>query len=170
MDHTNETEAFLYDVKVGLERRLTAAVIDMVVISALCFAILQASGVLIPTIFRAAGSPAAILTGALFLLEASTGRSPGKVAMRLRIERMGSDEQNGQRASIFQTGARAAVRWLAPFLSLLSLLTKDLSIAGLLVVGGMTIVICEIPACYITLFRRGGTIFDLVARTRVASP
>jgi uncharacterized RDD family membrane protein YckC len=168
-DAEARTTDFLSNVPGGLERRLSAAVIDMMIVSAGCFTVLQAHSAVLPLIVGQAGVPAAVLLGVLFALEALTGRSPGKLINRLRVNRIASDRENIDPAPVLQTLARAAVRWIAPAIALSSMLTADLATAGLLVSAAMAIVICEIPACYISLFRRGGTIFDLIARTRLAS-
>jgi hypothetical protein len=165
MVDTDARETFDPTLSGTLGRRLYAAVIDMLVVAVVCFAILQADSVLVPVIVRQAGGPAKVVLALLLLVEAITGRSAGKLAMGLRLERMTS----GKPAAIWQPVVRAAVRWLGPLISVASLLTQDMTTAGLLVCAAMTLVICEVPACYITLFRTGGTVFDLIARTRVAA-
>jgi hypothetical protein len=166
-DQTDETASVSNALQSQLERRFYAAMMDMVTVAAGCFAVVQAGSVLLPDGIRIARVPGLTLLGILFVLEALTGRSTGKFAMRLRVGRVGIGDKSGGRPTIPQTTVRAAARWFAPLLSLASMLTKDLSIAAILAGGALVLVICEIPACYITLFRRGGTIFDLIARTRV---
>ena len=165
MDELDATGDFHQGVPAGLERRLYAALIDMVIVSAGCFAVLQADSVLLPVIDRQAGGPAAILLAIIFASEALTGRSVGKIVMRLRVESLGAGD--GGRATILQTAVRAGTRWFAPLVSLASVLTKDMTSASILLAGAMIVVICEVPVCYISLFRRGGTVFDLIARTRI---
>jgi uncharacterized RDD family membrane protein YckC len=154
----------LRDLQAQLERRFYAAMIDMLVVSVGCYGVVQADGVLLPGRVRGALGPALLMMSALIALEALTGRSLGKRMLGLRIERT-----EGGRATVAQTVMRAIVRWIAPLISLASVLTKDSITASLLLGGAMIVVICEVPACYIALFRTGGTIFDLAAGTRVVA-
>ena len=166
MDERKATKDLKTDAQSALERRFYAAMIDMVAVSAGCFAVAQARSALLPEGMPAIRRPAMVLLSIILFFEAITGRSVGKVAMGLRIKRVEKREETGK-VTLPQTIVRAAARWFAPLLALASLMTKDMSMAGLLIATAMMLVICEVPACYITLFRRGGTVFDLIARTRV---
>ncbi len=151
------------DLLKGLENRFYAAVIDMVAVSAGCYAAAQADGRLLPGGSARLRTPALIGLGAMLLLEAATGRSLGKWLMQVRVERT-----DGGAPNLLQTIVRALSRWLAPLIALASLLSHDLTTSGILMGVGMTAIICEVPACYIALMRTQRTIFDLTSGTQVA--
>jgi uncharacterized RDD family membrane protein YckC len=162
MDRSDRTEDDQIESNANLERRFYAALIDMVLVGAGCFAMFQADSVLVSGRAGRALVPAGVLLGILCGLEAVTGRSAGKLAMRIHVE-----AHNGTSAGIVQFAVRAMMRWIGPVLAMGSLLTRDVTLASMLVGLAAMVVLCEIPICYITLFRRGGTLFDLVAGTRV---
>jgi uncharacterized RDD family membrane protein YckC len=149
-------------LKSNVQKRLMAAMIDMVIVSVACYAVLQADGALLPGGIRSLFFPGLLLLGAILLLEMMTGQTLGKFSQGLSVQ-----TSAGGRPQIWQTIVRALARWIPPLLAIASLLTHSLIGKSLLIGLGMTVVICELPCCYITFFRLGGSLFDLAGGTRI---
>lgn len=157
MDYHDPLEPFA--VPKELNRRITAAAIDIAIVTLCPFAsLLSAFPVGIDAPWP--GKWGLIALAVLASLELLTGQTVGKLLAGLRVR-----NATGSRASIGQTILRGTIRLIPVALLALSLVPSDSLTRMIVLFAAVTVGLCYFPACYFSLFRRGVTTFDLIAGT-----
>ncbi len=145
----------------NLNRRFVAGVVDATVMALLCLGLFLRFG---PEPFGEARGwvwkPCAILLAMFFLLEILSGLTAGKVSMGFGLR-----DVAGQRAAIWRLTLRAIFREAPVGIFVMSLLTDGELAKMIWLFCAVTLAICYIPMCYISIFRTGRTTFDLAAGT-----
>ena len=146
----------------NLERRVYAAAIDIAAAGVCCGALFLSFnpvfGASHPWIWR----PAAVVLAVLAALEIFTGFTPGKALTGLTLR-----TRDGRRPPVWSLALRGLVRLAPVGVFLLSLRASDPA-AWMLVLQVLIVLVgCYLTVCYMTLWRRGNTMFDAVAGTMV---
>jgi len=143
-----------------IERRVWAAACDAAVVGLCCLAIFHSFNPLAegphPEIWQVAAA-VLVLESAVEML---TGVTPGKWLLGLTLRR-----PDGTRPAAWRLALRWAVRLLPVGLFLLSPLAPSPNTYLIALFAALTLLICYVPACYISLMHSGTTLFDSVADT-----
>jgi uncharacterized RDD family membrane protein YckC len=146
----------------NLERRLYAAMIDMVVVGVCCGALFLSFNPVFGSPHRWIWTPAAIVLALVALAEIISGITPGK-----RLSGLTLRTRDGLRPPIWAFMLRGVVRLLPIAIFLLTLRTADRMTWMFILQILIVVVGCYLTVCYMTLWRRGTTMFDAVAGTMV---
>lgn len=147
----------------NLARRVYAAGIDMGVVGLCCGALFLSFNPVFgeshPWIWR----PAAMVLAILSVVEIATGLTPGKWISGLALRTL----DGSRRPPIWSLALRGIVRLAPVGVFLLSLRTAD-RMAWMFILQILIVLVgCYLTICYMTLWRRGRTMFDAVAGTMV---
>ena len=147
----------------NLERRVYAAAIDIAAVGVCCAALFLSFNPVFGTPHPWMWRPAAVVLAVLAAMEIFTGFTPGKALAGLTLH-----ARDGRRPSFWSLALRGLVRLAPVGVFLLSLRAGD--VAGWMLILQVLIVLvgCYLTICYMTLWRRGTTMFDAVAGTMVA--
>jgi uncharacterized RDD family membrane protein YckC len=160
-DHASRLDATTV-VPPNLARRVYAAGIDIAIVGLCCGALFLSFnpvfGSTHPWIWR----PAAGVLAVLAIVEIITGITPGKWLSGLWLR-----ARDGKSLPLWALALRALVRWAPVGLFLLSLGTDDRMTWMFIVQVLIVVVGCYLTICYMTLWRRGTTMFDAIAGTTV---
>jgi hypothetical protein len=141
--------------------RAKAAFFDMCIVGALC-ATLMWSQLVSSAHHPALNWIAGILLAAAMLLELLTGLTLGKLFFHLSLRRFVNPTQSPPLWSLL---LRGLIRLLPVLIFLPALLVTDNMLTLLIWLISLAMVICYLTTCYLTLLRRGRTLFDLAAGT-----
>jgi uncharacterized RDD family membrane protein YckC len=146
----------------NLARRVYAAGIDIAVVGLCCGALFLSFNPVFgsrhPWIWRPAAGALAVLA----IVEIVTGITTGK-----RLSGLWLRMRDGKRPPTWTLAVRALVRWAPVGIFLLSLGTDDRMTWMFIVQVLIVVVGCYLTICYMTLWRRGATMFDAIAGTTV---
>jgi uncharacterized RDD family membrane protein YckC len=146
----------------NLARRVYAAGIDIAIVGLCCGALFLSFnpvfGSTHPWIWR----PAAVVLAVLAIVEIVTGITPGK-----RLSGLSLRTPDGKRPALWSIVVRGVVRWVPVGLFLLSLRTDDRMTWMFILQVLIVLIGCYLTICYMTLWRRGTTMFDAIAGTTV---
>ena len=163
-DHDSQADGQRLDattvVPPNLERRMSAAGIDVAVVGLCCGALFLSFNPVFgsrhPWIWR----PAAVVLAIVGAVEIFTGVTPGKWVAGLSLR-----TREGRRPPIWALALRGVVRLTPVGIFLLSLRASD-QMAWMLVLQILIVLVgCYLTVCYMTLWRRGNTMFDALAGT-----
>lgn len=144
-----------------LERRLSAALVDMTLVLGCCTALSHSFTFFATTPHPLIWIPAALLLAALALAESITGSTPGKMFARLTLLR-----RDGSRPPLYIFVLRCAIKFLPVGVYLLALwLGADPMVFIIVAAIAFTLAFAELQACYLAIMRTGYTIFDLSSGT-----
>lgn len=147
----------------NLERRLYAAGVDVVLVGVCCGAMFLSFNPVFGSPHPWFWRPAAIMLGLIAAVELLSGITPGKGLAGLTVRGRG-----GRRPVLWALVARGLVRWAPVALFLVSLSTDRTT--WIFVVEVLIVLVgCYLTICYISLWRRGSTVFDAIAGTTVAT-
>ena len=144
----------------NLERRMYAAGIDVALVGLCCGALFLSFNPVFGSPHPWLWRPAAVVLAVVALVEIVTGVTPGKWMTGLSLR-----TRDGRRPPIWSLMLRGVVRLAPVAVFLLSLRAAD-QMAWMLVLQVLIVVIGSyLTVCYMTLWRRGGTMFDVLAGT-----
>jgi uncharacterized RDD family membrane protein YckC len=146
----------------NLERRVSAAAIDMAVVGLCCGALFLSFNPVFASPHPWIWKPAAAVLALLAILEILIGVTAGKALTGLTLR-----TRDGARPALWSRALRGAVRLAPVGVFLLSLRAAD-QMAWMFIVQALIVIVgCYLTVCYMALWRRGTTMFDAVAGTIV---
>ena len=146
----------------NLERRVYAAGIDTAAVGLCCGALFLSFNPVFGSPHPWIWKPAAVVLALLAISELSPGITPGKWLSGLTLR-----TRAGARPVLWSLALRGSVRLAPVGVFLLSLRAAD-QMAWMFIVQALIVVVgCYLTVCYMTLWRRGTTMFDAVAGTIV---
>jgi uncharacterized RDD family membrane protein YckC len=146
----------------NLQRRLYAAAVDIAIVGLCCGALFLSFNPVFGSPHPWIWKPGVVVLAIVFATEIFTGITPGK-----RLSGLTLRTRDGARPAPWSLALRGLVRLAPVGIFLLSLRTTDQT--GWMFILQVLIVLvgCYLTVCYMTLWRRGSTMFDAVAGTMV---
>ena len=144
----------------NLERRMYAAGIDVALIGLCCGALFLSFNPVFGSPHPWLWRPAAVVLAVIAGVEIFSGVTPGKWMAELSL-RM----RDGRRPHLGSLVLRGVMRLAPVGVFLLSLRAADRMVWMLVLQVLIVLIGCYLTVCYMTLWRRGSTMFDAVAGT-----
>lgn len=147
---------------VDLDRRIYAAAVDLLIVLAASAAIGLSVNPINPSPVRAVWLSALVVLAMYSIVELFTGRSIGK-----RLFGFTLTCTDGGQPTLAQFVVRGIIRLFPVAMMLGASLIRSIDFYYFAAVVTFILAACYFPACYISIMRRGVTIFDALAGTRV---
>jgi uncharacterized RDD family membrane protein YckC len=144
----------------NLTRRVYAAGIDIAIVGLCCGALFLSFNPVFGSPYPRIWRPAAIVLALFAVVEIVTGITPGKWLTGLALR-----TRDGQRPPLWWLVLRGIARLLPVGMFLLTLRISDRMTWMLLLQILIVLIGCYLTICYMTLWRRGSTMFDAIAGT-----